>query len=152
MDIFLHHLYEYRKGLRNLILHTVHVSLKDKIIEILQQQHIAYLVFPVTASKFNIFFGNDQCIAVLKEIGKSDLTDFTDEEDFILGIMLGYDRLKQCERYLKRKRLRHSTVSKARPHEVRQTFTTRSLPASGGPLAGAAVAPSRDTSCGTGIP
>ena len=26
------------------------------------------------------------------------------EEDFILGIMLGYDRLRQCERYLKRKR------------------------------------------------
>ena len=32
------------------------------------------------------------------------LSDLTDEEDFILGVMLGYDRLKQCERYLKRKR------------------------------------------------
>jgi len=34
----------------------------------------------------------------------------TDEEDFILGTMLGYDRVKQCERYLKRKKslLKHN--------------------------------------------
>jgi len=34
----------------------------------------------------------------------TSLSDLTDEEDFILGTMLGYDRVKQCERYLKRKR------------------------------------------------
>jgi len=37
----------------------------------------------------------------------------TDEEDFILGTMLGYDRVKQCERYLKRKKslLKHNLRS-----------------------------------------
>ena len=32
------------------------------------------------------------------------LSSLTDDEDFILGTMLGYDRVKQCERYLKKKR------------------------------------------------
>ena len=34
----------------------------------------------------------------------TSLSNLTDEEDFILGTMLGYDRVKQCERYLRRKR------------------------------------------------
>jgi len=48
-----------------------------------------------------VFFGNRVCIEVLKRFGKRSLADFTAEEDFVLGIMLGYDRLKQCERYLR---------------------------------------------------
>ncbi|RLD17868.1 MAG: DUF2023 domain-containing protein, partial [Caldiserica bacterium] len=34
------------------------------------------------------------------------LSNLTEEEDFILGIMLGYDRLKQCERYMRIKRMK----------------------------------------------
>lgn len=29
------------------------------------------------------------------------LNQLTAEQDFMLGIMLGYDRVKQCERYMK---------------------------------------------------
>ncbi|MBN2063189.1 MAG: DUF2023 family protein, partial [Sedimentisphaerales bacterium] len=36
--------------------------------------------------------------------GKPKLSDFTPEEDYILGIMLGYDRLKQCQRYVSMKK------------------------------------------------
>ena len=36
-------------------------------------------------------------------IGKASLSDYTPEEDFILGTMLGYSRLQQCSRYLTRK-------------------------------------------------
>jgi hypothetical protein len=54
--------------------------------------------------KINIFFGNKNCINVLKSFGDKPLYKFTDEEDFILGIMLGYCRKKQCERFLKRKK------------------------------------------------
>ena len=53
MDVFTHHLLEYKKGLRTLVLHTTKVSNRN---------------------------------AFLKKTGKGD------------------DRLKQCERYLKRKR------------------------------------------------
>jgi len=34
---------------------------------------------------------------------KENLNNYTDEEDFILGIMLGYDRYKQCDRFIKRR-------------------------------------------------
>jgi hypothetical protein len=40
---------------------------------------------------------------VIREIGDKKLNELTPEEDFILGIMLGYDRLRQCNRYLKQK-------------------------------------------------
>jgi len=51
-----------------------------------------------------VFFGNPICIEVIKQMNLESLSSLTDEEDFILGTMLGYDRVKQCERYLKKKR------------------------------------------------
>ena len=103
MKVFCHHLYEYEKGLRNLILHTTNIKNKNFMILILEYKNIPYVFYKVTDEKINIIFGNKNCIEVIEEIGKKNLKDYTDEEDFILGIMLGYDRLKQCERYLKRK-------------------------------------------------
>jgi hypothetical protein len=39
---------------------------------------------------------------VIGRIGKTSLLDYTPEEDFILGTMLGYSRLEQRARYLRR--------------------------------------------------
>ena len=102
--VFLHHVYEYKKGLRNLILHTTSRENETKIRERLGRERVAYLIYPLGKDKINVFFGESICIDVIKQIGKSNLCDYTDEEDFLLGIMLGYDRKKQCERYLQRKR------------------------------------------------
>ena len=103
MKVFKHHLYEYEKGLRNLILHTTDVDFKEDMINALERKGVAYLISPVEGKKINVFFGDEKCIQVVNSINKKLLSDYTDEEDFILGIMLGYDRLKQCERYIKRK-------------------------------------------------
>lgn len=100
MDVFCHHLYEYEKGLRNLILHTTHPDNKKLMLKRLNNKNIAYLIYQVSDKKINILFGDDHCIEVIKKIDKNDLTEYTPEEDFILGIMLGYDRLKQCQRYI----------------------------------------------------
>lgn len=51
--------------------------------------------------KINVFFGAKDCVDVVKTFVSKKLNELTPEQDFILGIMLGYDRLKQCERYLK---------------------------------------------------
>ncbi|MBP3836286.1 MAG: DUF2023 family protein, partial [Pyramidobacter sp.] len=40
------------------------------------------------------------CIAVLEIFGSKSLSDYSKEEDFILGIMLGYGRLEECRRYI----------------------------------------------------
>jgi hypothetical protein len=102
--VFLHHIYEYKKGLRNLILHTTSQVNEKKIRTRLEQSKIAYVIYPLGKDKINVFFGEAICIDVIKQIGKIHLFDYTAEEDFLLGIMLGYDRKKQCERYLHRKR------------------------------------------------
>lgn len=104
MDVFAHHLLEYKKGLRTLVLHTTNVSNRDAIKKKLERAMIAHYIQAVNGTKINVFFGNSICIDVIKQMNFTSLSNLTDEEDFILGTMLGYDRLKQCERYLKRKR------------------------------------------------
>lgn len=100
MEVFRHHIYEYSKGLRNLILHTTSSDHESEIIRCLEHRNIAYLIYRVNSCKINVFFGNIVCVDVIRKINKPCLCDYTYEEDFILGIMLGYDRMQQCERYL----------------------------------------------------
>ncbi len=102
--VFIHHIYEFKKGLRDIVLCTVDKSLKKTIADRLKTEEIDYLIYPVGDKKINIFFGNNSCIRTIETIGKERLQDYTDEEDFILGIMLGYDIVKQCDRFIRRKR------------------------------------------------
>jgi hypothetical protein len=104
VKVFCDHLYEYKKGLRNLVLHTTGVVHEAKIVEKLEANGIAYQIHALGNETINVFFGNELCIEVLKVMGARDLSALTNEEDFMLGIMLGYDRLQQCARYLKRSR------------------------------------------------
>lgn len=100
MSIFCHHIYEYRKGLRSLILHTISATYRERIEAKLNRANIAYQIYPLRNGNINVFFGARECVDVIKAIGKPQLNDYTPEEDFILGIMLGYDRLIQCRRFL----------------------------------------------------
>ena len=105
MQILLHHIYEYNKGLRSLVLHTMSSSERFKTEELLTRKEISYSLQYVNSHKINVFFGKQQCIKIIKSFGDKSLSNFTDEEDFILGVMLGYDRTQQCDRYIKRKGL-----------------------------------------------
>lgn len=102
MKVFSHHIYEYRKGLRNLILHTMDAEFRPRVEARLRRLGIDYLIYDLPPGRMNLFFGAPECIAVLRRIDKNSLADYSPEEDFILGTMLGYDRLQQCHRYLKR--------------------------------------------------
>ncbi len=102
MNIFCHHLYEYKKGLRRLILHTMDVKYKEGIENKLKANQIDYIMVPLGNSKMNLFFGQKQCLDTLRCFHTLDLNELTHEQDFILGTMLGYDLTLQCERYLKR--------------------------------------------------
>ncbi|HDM75321.1 MAG TPA: DUF2023 family protein [Deltaproteobacteria bacterium] len=109
--IFTHHIYEYKKGLRNLVLLTTSRSNRAAIEERLKKENIDYYIQEVNETKINVFFGDRVCIEIIQQMSFKPLSELTDEEDFIIGIMLGYDRLKQCERYLKRKRNRKAWKS-----------------------------------------
>ncbi len=100
MEVFNHHIYEYRKGVRRLILHTADAASLDEMRKKLDRWHIDYAVFPLGLDRINLFFGDALCVEVIRKIGKASLMDYSDEEDFILGILLGYDKIQQCERYL----------------------------------------------------
>jgi hypothetical protein len=102
MQVFSHHLYEYKKGLRSLILHTAKAELKPMFEKKLERNEIAYFIQDIDSTMFNIFFGDENCVNVVRQFGVS-LDKLTDEQDFILGVMLGYDRILQCKRYLSRK-------------------------------------------------
>ncbi len=103
MQVFVHHLYEYKKGLRNLILHTTKAEYENAIVAKLLKYDIDYLIQHVGEKKINVFFGAAECIRVVDYFIHKSLTDLTDEEDFILGTMLGYDGIIQCKRYIQRK-------------------------------------------------
>ncbi|MBI9055772.1 MAG: DUF2023 family protein [Bacteroidales bacterium] len=103
MQILLHHIYEYKKGLRNLVLHTMSKNEQYLAEELLIRKGIYYIIQDVNDRKINVFFGRNQCVKIVESFGNKSLSDFSDEEDFILGIMLGYDRTQQCDRYMKRK-------------------------------------------------
>ncbi len=100
MDVLCHHIYEYRKGLRNLVLHTLNSDNKEKAIKKLEHREIKYIIREVTSEKINIFFGEPECVEVVERFGAKPLNEFTPEQDFILGVMLGYNRMQQCSRYL----------------------------------------------------
>ena len=100
MRVFHHHIYEYRKGLRNLILHTISSECRELVQEKLEKYDIAYVIYPLKNGNINVFFGAPECVDVIKTIGKPNLAEYTPDEDFILGTMLGYDRLQQCTRFL----------------------------------------------------
>lgn len=102
MEVFIHHIYEFRKGLRNLVLYTGSLNELSSIKKRLDQDSISYLIQPVGREKINVFFGNPICVDVVSRFVDKRLCDLTPEEDFMLGIMLGYDRIQQCLRYVKR--------------------------------------------------
>ena len=103
MKVFNHHVYEYRKGLRNLILYTACADNMETIRNRLERIKIKYEIYRISSKKINVFFGNSDCIEIIKSINKNNLNDYTPEEDFMLGTMLGYCRQQQCVRYLKLK-------------------------------------------------
>ncbi len=101
LGVFMHHIYEYKKGLRSLILTTEKPSNQEYIEYRLNREKISYVIQPVGDKVINVFFGDENCINVVKTFEKP-LNKLSDEQDFMLGIMLGYDKILQCQRYLKR--------------------------------------------------
>ncbi len=100
LQVFCHHIYEFKKGLRNLVLATESAASRQSIEERLKKEQISYVIHEISEEKINVYFGNKACIDVIHTFSPK-LNELSPEQDFILGIMLGYDRLQQCDRYLK---------------------------------------------------
>ena len=96
-------IYQYKKGVRQMVLYTFHKRYESLAIKKLESQGIDYLVQPVGNDRINLFFGRKACMDTIQHLVKRPLSALTPEEDFILGALLGYDITIQCERYCRRK-------------------------------------------------
>lgn len=99
LRVFNHHIYEFKKGIRGLILTTEKAKYKDTIKNKLKKEKIDYVIHDIEKNKINVYFGEKPCVDVVKTFNPK-LNKLTPEQDFMLGIMLGYDKIKQCARYL----------------------------------------------------
>lgn len=105
MQVFYHLIYEYQKGLRDLSLHTCSAEYLDKIKGALETRGISYLICPLENEKINVFFGMPECIEIIKQFSCTQLNYLSDEEDFMLGMMLGYAKPQQYQRFLGRRKV-----------------------------------------------
>ena len=83
MKVLMNHIYEYQKGVRQMVLFTCPKKYEEYATQRLQSQNIEYVLQPAGKTR--------------------PLNELTPEEDFILGTMLGYDLCAQCQRFCQRK-------------------------------------------------
>lgn len=86
-----------------MVLYTTSSDKKEKVEEKLKKQSIEYFVTFPGEKNINVFFGDPLCIKVIKSFNPENLNLLNQEQDFILGALLGYDIKVQCKRYLQRK-------------------------------------------------
>ena len=91
LKVLMNHIYEYKKGVRRLVLYTFNKKYESFAITRLERQNIDYII-------------KKECLDAIRMIVTKPLCQLTPEEDFILGAMLGYDICAQCERYCERKK------------------------------------------------
>ena len=63
--VFTHHIYEYQKGLRSLVLHTMGADSQNDVEYYLHRKHIHYHIQSVTPQKINVFFGDNRCVDII---------------------------------------------------------------------------------------
>jgi len=105
MRIFCHLIYEYKKGVRDLILCTLTAGSEEKVKRKLESNAICYKIQKLKNGNINVFFGKDECMLVAGKICDKPLNLLTPEEDFMLGILLGYSINEQCNRYCKKRNI-----------------------------------------------
>lgn len=103
MKLFLHSIYEFQKGVRSLVLCTMCQTCAELVCERLDRLGIGHLTQRVTDNKVNLYFGDRSCLDAVRTFVHKPLNELTPEEDFMLGILLGYNLAGQCDRYCKRK-------------------------------------------------
>ena len=66
--IFLNHIYEFKKGVRNMVLYTMSKEHEEFAIRRLKNQKISYMIQEVGNNKINLFFGKPECMEAMRHI------------------------------------------------------------------------------------
>ena len=65
LRVFNHHIYEFKKGIRGLILTTEKAKYKDTIENKLKKEKIDYVIHDIEKNKINVYFGEKPCVDVV---------------------------------------------------------------------------------------
>ena len=66
MKVLMNHIYEYQKGVRQMVLYTFNKKYEQFAIARLERQHIDYLIKPVGKDNLNLFFGKKECLNAIR--------------------------------------------------------------------------------------
>ena len=111
MKMVMHLIYEFKKGIRSLVLCTLCPTCARIVQERLGSQGIEFLTQQVGQQKINLFFGERACLDAVGSFIHKPLNCLSPEEDFMLGAMLGYDIEKQSRRFCERKEKERCSVN-----------------------------------------
>jgi len=113
-----HLVYEIDRGVRSLALYTASPDELPLLEYRLKRAGYDFIMAEAGGRLVNVFFGRCECLEVLEYFSTLDLTELTDEEDFMLGLMLGYGLRRQCSRFARRKTDRGGLVNTYRQRRV----------------------------------
>lgn len=102
MEVLQTYIYEIRKGTKPLALVTMQKKNLKYAIEKIVKNHLNYFAQVINNDKINLFLGERAPIEVAKTMFSKPLSDLNAQEDFILGILLGYSIKEQCNRFKNR--------------------------------------------------
>lgn len=86
-----------------MMLCTLTSDMEERARKKLDKNQINYKIQRLKNGNINIFFGKEECLSVANKIcGDKPLNLLTPEQDFILGILLGYSVSEQCNRYCRK--------------------------------------------------
>jgi hypothetical protein len=97
-----HAVYEYDKGVRDLFMITIGDADLAAALARLARAGIGHHVQTVGNGRINLFFGRRAVVDCVRRIVDRPLNELSPHADFMLGTLLGYDRERQCERFLER--------------------------------------------------
>lgn len=86
LKVLMNHIYEYKKGVRRLVLYTFNRKYESFAITRLERQNIDYIIQPVGNDRLNLFFGKKECLDAIRMIVTKPLCQLTPEEDFYPGV------------------------------------------------------------------
>lgn len=89
LKLFMHQIYEYRKGVRPLVLCTMCNDCAQIMCKRLDEQGISYIEQPVSSNKVNLYFGKEACLDVVRTFVHKPMHVLTPAEDFMLGACSG---------------------------------------------------------------
>ena len=77
MKVLMNHIYEYQKGVRQMVLFTFNRRFEEWALRRLDRQGIDYLVQPVGNDRLNLFFGRRECLEAIRLFVTKPLSQLT---------------------------------------------------------------------------